>query len=44
LFMIPASARHPDAVGASYRWTSRDAHRLARRVATDLTAMVPALR
>jgi hypothetical protein len=43
-FMTPPGAPRPDAVGASYRWTSRDGRSLARRVETDLTAMLPALR
>ncbi len=43
-FMVSPGAPRPDAVGASYWWTSRDGQGLARRVATDLTAMLPAPR
>ena len=40
-FMTPPTAVHPRAVGASYRWTSRDGGDLAHRVATDLAALFP---
>jgi hypothetical protein len=42
-FMIPATAARPDAVGACYRWTSRDSRTLAGRVQADLTALLPTL-
>jgi len=40
-FMTPPAGARPEAVGASYRWTSRDGQDLAHRVATDLKALVP---
>ncbi|RSM67437.1 hypothetical protein DMB66_15900 [Actinoplanes sp. ATCC 53533] len=39
-FMIPPTASRPDAVGASYRWTSRDGTALAHRVGVDLRALL----
>src|SRR5947207_6102107 len=40
-FLIPPAAARPQAVGASYRWTSGDGQRLAHRVAADLRALFP---
>lgn len=42
-FMTPPAAAHPQAVGASYRWTARDGQDLAHRVATDLKALLPGI-
>jgi hypothetical protein len=39
-FMIPPTAPRPDAVGAAYRWTSRDGTALADRVGVDLRALL----
>lgn len=39
-FMIPPTAPRPYAVGASYRWTSRDSKALAHRVGVDLRALL----
>ena len=42
-FLTPATARHPRAVGASHRWTSRDGRDLAHRVAGDLKALIASI-
>jgi hypothetical protein len=39
-FMISPTAPRPDAVGAAYRWTSRDGTALAGRVGVDLRALL----
>jgi hypothetical protein len=39
-FLIPPTAPRPYAVGASYRWTSRDGKALAQRVGADLCVLL----